>query len=248
MLTDILDQIEKRHAARRRRAASSTWVRMTLPQIPRHSGDRNRTSPFAFTGNKFEFRAVGSNASIAWPNTVLNTIVAESLDHIATQLEKKAGKSPTKAKLESRSVQGAAQGGRQEAPPRRLRWRQLQPRLAQGSGEARPAAPADCGGCAAHAEDQEGDRPVQQVQGVEQARRERLEVFCQLIDELREAVDAVEKAEDHEAADSVKQAAWCRDKLLPAMVETRELADALEQILPADLWPLPRYSEMLFIR
>ena len=48
----------------------------TLPQLPRHSGDRNRTSPFAFTGNKFEFRAVGSTASIAWPNTVLNTIVS----------------------------------------------------------------------------------------------------------------------------------------------------------------------------
>ncbi len=55
----------------------------TLPMLPRHSGDRNRTSPFAFTGNKFEFRAVGSSASIAWPNTVLNTIVAESLDYVA---------------------------------------------------------------------------------------------------------------------------------------------------------------------
>src|SRR5206468_6170113 len=47
----------------------------------------NRTSPFAFTGNKFEFRAVGGSQSIAGPNTVLNTIVAESLDHIATNLE-----------------------------------------------------------------------------------------------------------------------------------------------------------------
>ena len=58
-----------------------------LPTLPRDAGDRNRTSPFAFTGNKFEFRAVGSSQSIAGPNVVLNTIVAESLDDIATQLE-----------------------------------------------------------------------------------------------------------------------------------------------------------------
>ena len=61
-----------------------------LPKLPRDAGDRNRTSPFAFTGNKFEFRAVGGSQSIAGPNTVLNTIVAESLDFIATKLEKAA--------------------------------------------------------------------------------------------------------------------------------------------------------------
>lgn len=60
----------------------------TLPQLPRDDSDRNRTSPFAFTGNKFEFRAVGSSQSIAWPNTILNTIVAESLDYMATEIEK----------------------------------------------------------------------------------------------------------------------------------------------------------------
>src|SRR5256886_14959567 len=58
-----------------------------LPKLPREAGDRNRTSPFAFTGNKFEFRAVGSSQNIAGPNTVLNTIVAESLDYIASKLE-----------------------------------------------------------------------------------------------------------------------------------------------------------------
>src|SRR5690606_34584357 len=51
--------------------------------------------------NKFEFRAVGASASVAWPNTVLNTIVAESLDHMATELEKKLGKNPTPAKLKT---------------------------------------------------------------------------------------------------------------------------------------------------
>ena len=51
-----------------------------LPHLPMHGGDRNRTSPFAFTGNKFEFRALGSSMSLALPNTVLNTIVAEAID------------------------------------------------------------------------------------------------------------------------------------------------------------------------
>ncbi len=59
-----------------------------LPQIPKHAGDRNRTSPFAFTGNKFEFRAVGSNQSVSFPTVVLNTIVADALDQMCTQMEK----------------------------------------------------------------------------------------------------------------------------------------------------------------
>src|SRR6202046_1482458 len=58
-----------------------------LPPLPLHGGDRNRTSPFAFTGNKFEFRALGSNSSPAFPNTVLNTIVAESVDDLTDKLK-----------------------------------------------------------------------------------------------------------------------------------------------------------------
>ncbi|MEI3039392.1 MAG: hypothetical protein V8T90_10080 [Victivallales bacterium] len=60
----------------------------TLPPLPRDATDRNRTSPFAFTGNKFEFRAPGSSQSCSGPNTVLNTIVAESIDRISGELEK----------------------------------------------------------------------------------------------------------------------------------------------------------------
>src|ERR1700710_2827501 len=58
-----------------------------LPPLPMHGGDRNRTSPFAFTGNKFEFRALGSSQSLALPNTVLNTIVAEAIDDLAAKLK-----------------------------------------------------------------------------------------------------------------------------------------------------------------
>ncbi|MEE2971702.1 MAG: glutamine synthetase III [Planctomycetota bacterium] len=101
MLTDILDQLETGKPRSTVKGGTLDLGARTLPLVPRHAGDRNRTSPFAFTGNKFEFRAVGSTAHPAWPNTVLNTIVAESLDAMATELEKKVGKKPTSAKLES---------------------------------------------------------------------------------------------------------------------------------------------------
>ncbi len=70
-----------------------------LPHIPKDSTDRNRTSPFAFTGNKFEFRMLGSSFSIAGPNYVLNTIVAESLSLFADELEKAADFDSALAKL-----------------------------------------------------------------------------------------------------------------------------------------------------
>lgn len=66
-----------------------------LPNLPQHAGDRNRTSPFAFTGNKFEFRAVGSSQSVSFPITVLNTIVAESLDTMASVIRARMKKKQT---------------------------------------------------------------------------------------------------------------------------------------------------------
>jgi glutamine synthetase len=94
MLTDIFKQIEKGGAKSTKAGGTLDTGVMVLPKLPRDAGDRNRTSPFAFTGNKFEFRAVSSNQSIAYPNIALNVAVAESLDYVATQLEKatKGGK------------------------------------------------------------------------------------------------------------------------------------------------------------
>ena len=81
MLTDIFEQIEERRGKNRRsRAARRNLGVSVLPKLPRDAGDRNRTSPFAFTGNKFEFRAVGSTQNIAWPNMVLNVAMADSLE------------------------------------------------------------------------------------------------------------------------------------------------------------------------
>jgi glutamine synthetase len=88
MLTDIFEQIEKGSAKSSKHGGELDTGVLVLPKLPRDAGDRNRTSPFAFTGNKFEFRAVSSNQSIGYPNIVLNLAVTESLDYIATELEK----------------------------------------------------------------------------------------------------------------------------------------------------------------
>jgi glutamine synthetase len=94
MLTDIFEQIEKGGAKSTKHGGELDTGVLVLPKLPRDAGDRNRTSPFAFTGNKFEFRAVSSNQSIGYPNIVLNLAVTESIDYIATELEKavKGGK------------------------------------------------------------------------------------------------------------------------------------------------------------
>ncbi|HOW35386.1 MAG TPA: glutamine synthetase III [Candidatus Omnitrophota bacterium] len=93
-LMDVIEQIEKGKAKSSKAGGVIEIGIDSLPKLPRDATDRNRTSPFAFTGNKFEFRAVGSNMSMAGPNVVLNTIVADALDEICTKLEadKKAKK------------------------------------------------------------------------------------------------------------------------------------------------------------
>ena len=87
-LTDIIDQIEKGEVKSSRHGDMMRIGVDTLPPLPRDATDRNRTSPFAFTGNKFEFRAPGSSQSCGGVNVVLNTIVAESIDEISAELEK----------------------------------------------------------------------------------------------------------------------------------------------------------------
>lgn len=86
-LADVFEQIKAGGATTSKQRGVLNIGVDTLPELPKDAGDRNRTSPFAFTGNRFEFRAVGSNQSIAGPLAALNTIVTESLDYIATKLE-----------------------------------------------------------------------------------------------------------------------------------------------------------------
>lgn len=88
-LKDVIEQLLSGDLKESKQSGLLGLGTKVLPSIPRHAGDRNRTSPFAFTGNKFEFRAVGSSQSISFPTVVLNTIVADAIDEMCTQLESK---------------------------------------------------------------------------------------------------------------------------------------------------------------
>ncbi len=100
-LTDVIEQIEKGGATSSKKGGVIEIGVTSLPKLPKDVTDRNRTSPFAFTGNKFEFRAVGSNQSCATANIILNTIRADTLEEICSELEKsKKGKKEFNKKLQ----------------------------------------------------------------------------------------------------------------------------------------------------
>ena len=101
MLTDIVEQVEAGETRRTLKGGVMDLRAATLPPLPRDSGDRNRTSPFAFTGQKFEFRAVGASQTSAWPNTVLNAIVTESIDEMLNAVEERAGADASKEAIEA---------------------------------------------------------------------------------------------------------------------------------------------------
>ncbi len=306
MLSDILDQLEKGAMRSTKKGGQLSIGSRVLPAIPRHAGDRNRTSPFAFTGNKFEFRAVGSSCPIAWPDTVLNVIVADSLASMADELEKRAGASPTERKLET-AVKGLlkevvkkhravvfdgdnysdewhAEAEKRGLPNLRttadalpafktkdtmsmfsrhkvLTQRELRARIdvlfeqyvMEIGIEARsmvqmvetqvlPAA------IRYQTELATSLAAVRSVDLDDPATADRLEEVVQYVNELRRATEAVKKAERADFAVVDKHGAHVRDTLLPAMDECRTAADRLEQIVPEDLWPLPSYTEMLFMR
>ncbi|HEU4828702.1 MAG TPA: glutamine synthetase III [Gemmatimonadales bacterium] len=306
MLTDILEQIEKGPPKRTLRGGMLHLGARTLPQLPRHSGDRNRTSPFAFTGNKFEFRAVGSSASIAWPATVLNTIVAESLDFMATELEKAAGKSPSEAKQEEAVLMvlkqvlqehkrvifdgdGYSEAWHREAEKRGLPM--LRDSLAAfpvlGAKKTKDLfkkydvlSPAEVESRMHIAIEKyvkqltiEAETMIsigrsqilpaaiehqallaQSVSATEAAAveceedREALREFVGLVSRLRKAIVALETACAHSVADSHKHATHINAKVKPAMDALRNVVDSLETHVAADLWPLPTYRELLFLK
>ena len=306
MLSDIFDQLAQGGAHSTKKRGDLDLGARTLPQIPRHAGDRNRTSPFAFTGNKFEFRAVGSSQAIAWPNTVLNTIVAESFDFMASELHKRVGKSASPAKLET-AVKGLLKEvvkkhrrvifdgdnysaeWHKEAERRGLpnlkttvdalaalatkkaqavfeRYNVLSPRELEARVEVnlerysrtvaieartlismlkREVLPAglrfqtELGHAVAASESVGVKCPGTKAQ---------LKRVVALLAELSDAIAAVEQAEALRLAEPLARVRHTRDKLLPAMAQARKISDALEQLVPGDVWPLPRYSEMLFVK
>jgi glutamine synthetase len=289
MLQDIVEQIDV----------------SILPTLPRDAGDRNRTSPFAFTGNKFEFRAVGSSQSIAGPNVVLNTIVAETLDEIATQLEQAiaAGKnlnSEIQAMLprmisESKKVifngDNYTESWHQEAEKRGLPNRRntvdslpdlISPKAIQlfskygvfsereihsryeillenyiktiaieaqitiqmANRQILPAAlryQAEVALAIANVKAAGGKVPASEVA--------LLDELSSTIETLRTGIAALTKsADDHAEGDSLAHAKHSRDAVIPAMHAVRAAADKLEGVVADDLWPLPTYQEMLFIK
>jgi glutamine synthetase len=263
-----------------------------LPPLPMHGGDRNRTSPFAFTGNKFEFRALGSSQSLALPNTVLNTIVAEAIDQLADKLEAKVSDG---ADLEEAVVDivrdtyaankqvcfdgdNYAESWHTEAEERGLTnlrttvdalpWlvetqtigtferynvlseRELESRFEVFVEQYITHANIEAETAASIARTMLLPAAVRHLADLKAAGHDDLIAESQqLISELYTAIVALEKANvDHPAEEGLELAKYMRDTVIPAMDAVREVADKLERIVADDLWPLPKYSEMLFIK
>ena len=306
MLSDILAQVEKGQLRRTIKGGVIDLGAKTLPMLPRHSGDRNRTSPFAFTGNKFEFRAVGSSASIAWPNTVLNTIAAESLDFLATELERAAGKAPTPARLQSAvlsvlkkvlkqhkrvifdgdnySSEWHAEAEKRGLPNFRdsvaafpvlrtkknvdlfrkynvLSKTELDSRthvvIEKWVKQLIIEAETMIGITRTHvlpAALRHQQRVAEAVHATEQAgvkspdTTAALKDSVTLVSHLRQTLAALERAVAYHHDDAFKHAQQINGEVRPLMAELRSQVDTLETHVAADLWPLPTYREMLFLK
>ncbi len=303
MLTDVFEQIEKGKLETSKKGGYLTVGVDTLPALPKDAGDRNRTSPFAFTGNKFEFRAVGSNQSISGPLVVLNTIIAESLDYVATELEKATSGDTSKLPAACQTLlqnivkqhkavifngNGYSEEWHQEAEKRGLpnlrntvdalgsikapeaialfdKYGVLSPRETESRyeiyveryckdintegrlclGMARssilPAAYRYQGELAQTAAAMKGCGRTPDTSS--------LDKLTELTGQLEGAIKQLNDAIEHTASgDVLAHAKHYRDEVCPAMLKVRNVADELEQIVADDLWPLPTYREMLFIR
>ncbi len=266
-----------------------------LPPLPLHGGDRNRTSPFAFTGNKFEFRALGSGASPAWPNTVLNTIVAESVDELAEKLKtalKRSGATLEKAVTSVVKEAWAAnkrivfdgdnydEAWHKEAEkrglanlrttPDALPWliekgtlalfkkykvlskRELDARYEVFTEQYAVNINIESETETAIARTMLLPAAVRYLNELRESGFEDLVGEVEpLIKELHFALLKLEEAnlDENQPEDTPqKWAVYIRDTVIPAMEDVRDVADRLEKLIADDLWPLPKYSEMLFIK
>ena len=302
-LADVFEQIEKGKATSSKSSGTLTVGVHTLPALPQHAGDRNRTSPFAFTGNKFEFRAVGSAQSIAGPLVALNTIVAESLDYIANELEKATGGDVAKLpqaveKLLQQIVSehkavifngnGYSQEWHDEAKKRGLPNLKATPDALAVLASPTNIALFEKYGVLSERElrsryeiymeryckdiNTEAQSAIQiaktmilpaayryqgELVGTAAKLKEigktvhmgTLDKLTTLVGEFEAGIGALEKvAGHHGGGDIAAEVAHFHGKVIPAMVSLRETADQIESILPDDLWPLPTYREMLFIK
>ncbi len=262
-----------------------------LPPLPMHGGDRNRTSPFAFTGNKFEFRTLGSSQSLAFPNTVLNTIVAEAIDELADKLEG-ASDSGSTAEAVTSVVRESYEGNRQicfsgdnysdewhaEAERRGLKnlrttpdalpevladetvsafekydvlsHRELESRFEVWTEQYATLANIEAETAGSMARTLLLPAALRHLTLVEAAGVGSLASETRgLVDEFVEAIAELEQANIYpDDVEGLDLAVYARDNQLTAMARVREVADRLERIVADDLWPLPTYAEMLFIK
>jgi glutamine synthetase len=265
-----------------------------LPPLPLHGGDRNRTSPFAFTGNKFEFRALGSSMSLSFPNTVLNTIVAEAIDYLAEELEdalqQGASLEDALRPILQRSYAANKQiifGGdnyadewHTEAEQRGLlnlkatpdampyainddtvtlfsnygvlSQRELESRYEVSLEQYVTKLNIEAETASSIAKTMLLPAAARHLALLKEAGLSSLEgETAELIAEFDSAIKALESAnlaENQPHADVLEHAEYMRDEVIPAMGPVREAADKLEKIVADDLWPLPKYSEILFIK
>jgi glutamine synthetase len=266
-----------------------------LPPLPLHGGDRNRTSPFAFTGNKFEFRALGSSQSLALPNTVLNTIVAEAIDDLAAKLKTALkGNSANLEKALAKVVRESYGANKQiifdgdnyapewhaeaerrglydlRSTPEALPWlvekgtvalfkkygvlskRELESREEVFLEQYAVKLNIEAETAASIARTQILPATVRHLNELRAAGLDELiEEIEPVVKELHYALRALEDAnlkENQDDSSPLRWAKYMRDRVVPAMEDVREVADRLERIVADDLWPLPKYSEMLFIK
>ncbi len=290
-LTDIIEQIEKGRAKSTKQGGTLEVGVDSLPTLPRHASDRNRTSPFAFTGAKFEFRAVGSNMNLSGPNIVLNTIVANAIDEICTKLEAAKGK-----KNFNKTVQKVLQeiikkhkkvifngdnytaAWLKEAKKRGLPNLKTTPEALNAARDPKAAAMFEKLGVltkkelksrndtyiemyetilkyeadlsadmaktmilpAALTYAEELGQTIKTVEGINKTKSKARDLLQELSKEIDNAISGIKKLET--AAQGTSSG-----KMLTAMAQLRKTVDTLEGLVPADLWPLPSYAEMLFV-
>ncbi|HOL89263.1 MAG TPA: glutamine synthetase III [Anaerohalosphaeraceae bacterium] len=300
-LTEIFEQLAAGGAPTSRQGGELRLGTSLLPPLPKDCTDRNRTSPFAFTGNKFEFRMVGSSQSCAGPAFVLNTIVADVLGEIADVLEKSKDVKAEAQKLlqkiasehrrivfngDNYSADWVKEAARRGLPniastvesietilePENVAVFERNRVLSRVELEARveilmenyirtihieaattlhiakrqilPACQMYAGKLAASVSS------VESVGVKSSSLVKQLEKVCGLIDELNGAIGKLEEKmkEVSGVSSSHEKARRTREEILPAMGSVRKAADALEMLVDAQMWPLPTYAEMLFLR
>ncbi|MBK8803024.1 MAG: glutamine synthetase III [Fibrobacteres bacterium] len=292
-LEDVVKQLEGGSASSSKKGGKIELGVSSLPVLPMDATDRNRTSPFAFTGNKFEFRAVGSSAPIYWPQTVLNTMVADSMEQLADELEKlKPNDMAGLSKILSGIIKdhkqvlfsgnGYSEEWHAEAAKRGLPNN-------KSTVDALPALETEKAKklfsklgvlsereLAARAEiNWERYVKVQNIEAntalemaktmilpatakylaeisaaasVSKGVKQVSDKVAALADKLVDSIHALEKAHHaaHEAGSLHAEAKTYKEKVIPAQEALRDVADELETLVSDELWPLPKYRELLF--